>query len=68
MKQLVRPRKMLIVADLESLERWQTIPLDRLHEINREEVDKLLRKARQLGVRALTNDERDFLDRMSGSG
>ena len=64
----VPPGKMTIVLDLEALERWETIPRERLHEINREEVEKLLRKARQLGARALTTDERDFMDRMSGSG
>ena len=62
------PRKVSIVVDLEALERWKTIPRERLHEINREEVDKLLRKARRLGARALTADERAFLDRMSGPG
>ena len=67
-KRPARPRKVSIVADLESLERWKSIPRERLHEINREEVDKLLRKARRLGAKSLTADERDFLDRMSGSG
>ena len=67
-KQPARPRKVSIVVDLEALERWKSIPRDRLHEINREEVDKLLRKAHRSGARSLTNDERDFLDRMSGSG
>lgn len=63
-----RPRRVSVVADLEELERWRKIPRERLHEINREEVDKLLRKAQESGARALTTDERDFLDRMSGSG
>ena len=67
-QQPARPRKVSIVADLEALQRWDSIPRDRLHEINLEEVDKLLRKARKMGARALTNDERDFLDRMSGPG
>ena len=56
------------MVDLESLERWKSIPRERLHEINREEVDKLVRKANKLGAKSLTTDERDFLDRMSGSG
>ena len=64
----VRPRRVSIVVDLEALERWKTIPRERLHEINREEVDKLLRKANVAGAKALTTDERAFLDRMSGSG
>ena len=67
-KQPARPRKVSIVVDLESLERWKSIPRERLHEIIREEVEKLLRKAHRLGARALTADERAFLDRMSGSG
>ena len=67
-KQPARPRRVSIVVDLESLERWKSIPRERLHEINREEVDKLVRKANRLGARSLTADERDFLDRMSGSG
>ncbi len=67
-KQPARPRKVSIVVDLESLERWKSIPRERLHEINREEVDKLVRKANQLGAKSLTADERDFLDRMSGAG
>ena len=62
-----RPRKLSVVADLEALERWKTIPREQLHEINREEVDKLLRKAHKLGARALTGEERAFLDRMSGA-
>ena len=62
-----RPRRVSIVVDLEALERWRTIPREHLHEINREEVDKLLRKANESGARALTTDERAFLDRMSGS-
>ncbi|MDE2761804.1 MAG: rhomboid family intramembrane serine protease [Gemmatimonadota bacterium] len=63
-----RPRRVSIVVDLEALERWRTIPREHLHEINREEVDKLLRKANESGARALTADERAFLDRMSGAG
>ena len=63
-----RPRRVSIVVDVEALERWKTIPRECLHEINREEVDKLVRKASESGARALTTDERAFLDRMSGSG
>jgi hypothetical protein len=52
------------VLDLESRERWEAIALDRLHEVNREEVEKLLAKLRVSGVRALSVSERAFLDRM----
>jgi len=53
------------VTDADALTRWDAIPRDRLHEINREEVDFLLQKVRKVGARALTPDERAFLDRMA---
>ena len=52
------------VLDLESKERWQSIDLERLHEVNREEVEKLLGKLAVTNIRALTTSERAFLDRM----
>ncbi len=63
-----RPRRVSVLADLEALDRWKGIRREGLHEINREEVDKLVRKANESGARSLTEDERAFLDRMSGSG
>ncbi len=45
-------------------ERWRTIPLDQLHPINREEVERVLQKLEASGVSSLTQDERAFLDRM----
>ena len=55
------------VTDADALKRWDAIPRDRLHEINRDEVDYLLQKVRKVGARALTADERAFLDRMANS-
>ncbi len=52
------------VMDLESKERWESMELSRLHELNREEVEKILRKLRVTSVRVLTQNERAFLDRM----
>jgi membrane associated rhomboid family serine protease len=52
------------VRDQEARERWESIPLDHLHELNRSEVEALLERVRTLGVRSLTQTERDFLDRM----
>ncbi len=49
----------------DALERWQRIPLQRLHELNREEVERLLRKIDESGVESLTPGERAFLDRMA---
>jgi len=53
------------VEDLESLERWQKMDLSRLHEINRDEVEKLLAEAQGASARSLTSQERAFLDRMA---
>jgi hypothetical protein len=47
------------------LQRWASIRPDSLHELNRGEVEELLAKAMQRGVRSLTPDERAFLDRMA---
>lgn len=53
------------VLDLEAQHRWETMDLENLHEVNREEVVKLLAKVRGEGVRDLTKTEREFLDRMA---
>lgn len=45
-------------------ERWKAIPLEQLHPINREEVERVLRKLEIHGIGSLTQDERAFLDRM----
>ncbi len=52
--------------DGKSLERWKSIRLDDLHELNRDEVERLLDKAASGGVDALTPDERAMLDRFAG--
>jgi hypothetical protein len=53
------------VEDLEAQERWENMDLDRLHEVNREEVVKLLEKVRSTSTRTLTTSERAFMDRMA---
>jgi membrane associated rhomboid family serine protease len=50
-----------------SLERWKRIALDKLHPVNREEVEKVLGKAERLGAASLTVEEREFLDRISAA-
>ena len=52
------------VLELEARERWEGIPVERLHEVNREEVQRLQVTLRDGGVRALSASERAFLDRM----
>lgn len=46
-------------------ERWRSIPLDDLHEINRLEVERILRKLDSDGLRSITPEERAFMNRMS---
>lgn len=52
------------VLDLESRERWEALDMSLLHPLNREEVEKVLDKLRATSVRALSSQERSFLDRM----
>lgn len=54
------------LSDKAALARWKAIPLEGLHEINREEVLRLLVKVEAQGARSLTPAERSFLDRMAG--
>ena len=63
----VRRQKVAPVQDSEMIRRWEAIPRERLHEINREELEHLIRKAGSLGVQGLTSDEREFLDRLANS-
>jgi rhomboid family protein len=43
------------------LESWRSIDLSKVHEVNREEVGRLIEKVRVQGVAALTGPERVFL-------
>jgi len=47
------------------LDRWTRIPRDRLHEVNREELDRILEKIARDGVGSVTPQERNFLDNFS---
>jgi hypothetical protein len=53
------------VIDMEARERWEALDLTRLHEVNREEIEKLLGKVRATGLKSLSTSERAFLDRMT---
>lgn len=53
--------------DRGSLRRWEAIDVEDLHELNRDEVRALLRKARDEGVRSLSASERQFMDRMAST-
>ena len=47
--------------------RWESIDVEGLHELNRDEVRRLLEKVRVGGVDSLTAGERGFLERMAGT-
>ena len=49
----------------DDMRRWATIPRNELHEINRQEVDRLLDKISMKGIASLTQAERAALDRFS---
>jgi membrane associated rhomboid family serine protease len=69
-KPMATPKEQLAKAarrtgDRESLRRWQTIRVEALHEINREEVERLLAKAKESGAGTLTPEEKAMLDRFA---
>lgn len=51
--------------DGDALRRWKAIRVDQLHELNRDEVERLLAKVEASGAGSLTPDERAVLDRFS---
>ena len=53
------------VGDRMAAARWKGISLDGLHELNRDEVERLLQKVEAKGAGGLTPPERQFLDRRS---
>ena len=54
-----------LARDSESRHRWTNIALDRMHEVNRAEVVRLIAKVEATSVDALRANERAFLDRMA---
>ncbi len=51
--------------DGQDAQRWGRIQLDGLHEVNRDEVERLQTKIKEVGVASLALDERAFLNRFS---
>ena len=47
------------------LERWSQIPREKMHPVNRNELDRVLAKISEDGAGSLTPDEKAFLDRFS---
>ncbi len=53
-------------SERDSRTRWASINLSSMHDLNRNEVEELLARVDRNGMRALSPEERQFLDRMSG--
>jgi len=69
-KPMATPKRQLAKAanrssDGEFLKRWKKIRTEALHELNRDEVERLLAKADKTGVHSLTLDEMAMLNRFA---
>lgn len=53
------------VRDQEDTEWYNAIRLDKLHEVNRDEVERLLVQIKATGIDSLRPDERAFLERIA---
>ena len=53
-------------SERDARRRWASINLSSMHDLNRNEVEELLARVDRNGMRALSLEERQFLDRMSG--
>lgn len=62
-KAVVRPSP--VESTTAALARWSKIRRDRLHEVNRDELDRILDKISESGVGSLSAADREFLDRFS---
>ncbi len=54
-----------LVQQGERRQRWSAIGLNRLHPVNRAEVQRLLHVVTEAGVAALSESERTFLDHLA---
>jgi membrane associated rhomboid family serine protease len=62
-KAKAKPKK--VSNSAADIAKWQRIPRDDMHPVNREELDRILDKISESGVSSLKTDERDFLERFS---
>ncbi len=53
-------------SERDARRRWASINLSAMHDLNRNEVEELLARVDREGIGAISIDERQFLDRMSG--
>jgi membrane associated rhomboid family serine protease len=63
--ELIPKEQALPKPSASSMLRWSTIRRESLHEVNREEFDRIMAKLKATGPESLTSREREFLDRFS---
>jgi len=64
-KQQAQPAAPTPRESSQTLDRWKSIRREDIHPVNRDEVDRLLAKIGEQGVKSLTPDERAFLERFA---
>ena len=64
-KARTQPKVSPIETATAALSRWQKIRREQLHEVNRDELDRILDKISAQGIGSLTKSDREFLDRFS---
>ncbi|NOT06881.1 MAG: rhomboid family intramembrane serine protease [Gemmatimonadales bacterium] len=64
-RRATQPKAPRIETTASALDRWRRIKRDDLHEVNRDELDRILDKISAEGMGGLTPGEREFLDRFS---
>lgn len=64
-KRKMQPITPRIETTAGAMDRWKKIKRDGLHEVNRDELDRILDKISASGIASLTPGEREFLDRFS---
>ena len=55
----------VVSAGEADVEKWSKIDREKLHAVNREELDRIRGKITSTGVSSLTINERAFMDRFS---
>jgi hypothetical protein len=64
-KRQLKPMAPRLETTAGALDRWKKIRRDNLHEVNRDELDRILDKISASGIASLSAGEREFLDRFS---
>ena len=65
-KRMVNQTPSMEGSERDARSRWASINLSSMHDLNRNEVEELLARVDRNGMRTLSPEERQFLDRMSG--